>query len=446
MRMSYEEAVTTSAANKLAKWPRRGEDSRLEPVAEPSFKTTIRIAPGGQVMTMGSCFARNIEAYFAASGYDVPVNRFVVPADEQSTSAPEGVLNKYTVASITQELEWVATVKADGGNVEWRHIEPLILRNGENACFDLQLKSDKWVSQERALERRQQIYDVHVKFFGCDLAVLTPGLTEGWFDTATGLYIQDMPTRRTAADNPGRFEFRVQHFPECLDMLERAVAILTDHGKSQILMTVSPVPLARTMTSKDVLVANTYSKSTLRSAIGYLTERNDIVQYLPSYEKITLSRESNMWRDDLRHVADAFVGGIVSTFAQECSAPLTTGVGDILALHADYENGDLDEAYRKLLGLPQSVLDTDMVRFHEYAATLFVRNGDYGRAMDHVMVMQKLRPDWKKGYKFEYHVAQRMGDPERAQQAVERGVARCNGVTAEDIATLAKRITKLLYA
>lgn len=444
MRMSYEEAVSTAAANKLSKWPRRGEGSRLEPIAEPSFKTSIRLAPGNQVMTMGSCFARNIEAYFAASGYDVPVSRFVVPAEEQSTSAPEGVLNKYTMASITQELEWVAAVKADSGRVQWKHIDPLMLQNAAGEYFDLQLKSPKWVTRERALERRQQIYDIHVKFFGCDLAVLTPGLTEGWFDTTTGLYIQDMPTRRMAADHPGRFEFRILHYPECLKFLERAVELLASYGTSQIAMTVSPVPLERTMTSKDVFVANTYSKSTLRAAIGYLAEINDAVQYLPSYEKIMLSRESSMWRDDLRHVADAFVGNIVSTFARECSAPLSAGLSDVLAFHADFENGDMEEAYRKLLGLSQAAFDTDMVRFHEYAAILFARNKDYGRAMDHVVLLKKHRPEWKKSYKLEYYVAKKQGDVERAQQAVEHGVKHCKDVTSEDIAILNKRMSALL--
>jgi tetratricopeptide (TPR) repeat protein len=67
------------------------------------------------------------------------------------------------------------------------------------------------------------------------------------------------------------------------------------------------VPLHATFTTSDVAVANTYSKSVLRSVVEVLVAERANVEYFPSYESVTLTDRSLAYVDDQVHVA----GGVV---------------------------------------------------------------------------------------------------------------------------------------
>jgi tetratricopeptide (TPR) repeat protein len=77
------------------------------------------------------------------------------------------------------------------------------------------------------------------------------------------------------------------------------------------LLTASPVPIMRTFTGDDVIIANTYSKSVLRAVAGQIAEEYPNVDYLPGYEAVMLTKQANVWSDDLRHVEPEFVGRLV---------------------------------------------------------------------------------------------------------------------------------------
>lgn len=90
------------------------------------------------------------------------------------------------------------------------------------------------------------------------------------------------------------------------------------HGKPNLRMiiTVSPVPLNRTFTNQDVIVANTTSKSTLRSAAHAFCEATERVDYFPSFEAAMYSEPSIVWEGDRRHVTDFMVGEIIRIFME----------------------------------------------------------------------------------------------------------------------------------
>jgi hypothetical protein len=438
MTVNYRDAINTSKANRLSKWPERGDDNRLEPFAMPSFETGITLEPGAKVLTMGSCFARNIEEYFAGEGFAVPVTGFDVPVEEYGEGGRiQGILNKYTLASIAQEIDWLARVKKEGGKVTWENVEPMMLEMPNGEILDLQLSSNKTVTRERAIERRQQIYDIHVQIFDCDLAVLTPGLTETWLDTKTGLYIQRMPQPKQAAAEPGRYAFEVMDFFQCFEMLEKLVKTLTDNGTKQIAMTVSPVPLQRTMTDKDILIANTYSKSTLRSAVGLIADRNPAVKYVPSYEKVMLSKDKSVWRDDLRHVTDEFVGQIASTFAMSTGVKLKESTDSVSAFNAAFVADRMDEAKELLDGMGKLAASVGVFGFHKNASRVLLHFKRWKDAHPHVKLLQELRPNATSGYKMEYRILNKLGDKEGAMKVAERAVQNCKGLTLEDF--LSKR-------
>src|SRR6201999_3175901 len=84
---------------------------------------------------------------------------------------------------------------------------------------------------------------------------------------------------------------------------------LARHGRPdlQILATVSPVALNSTFTGDDILLANTYMKSALRTAVEVFARSHERVDYFPSYESVTLSDHRRAWAEDEAHVTDEIV-------------------------------------------------------------------------------------------------------------------------------------------
>lgn len=438
--ISFREALDTSRNNPQSEWPARGPDSRLEPFANPSFDSGVALQPGAKVVTMGSCFARNIEEYFEAEGFDVPLMGYSAPVEEYGQGGRiQGILNKYTIASIGIEIEWLARVKAEGGTVTWENVEHMMLDIGGDKILDLQLSSGVPVSRERAVERRQQIYDLHVQIFACDLVVLTPGLTETWFDTKTGLHIQRMPGARQVRVAPDRFTFEVMDFFQCFEILDKTIRTLRENGTRQIAMTVSPVPLQRTMTDKDILIANTYSKSTLRSAVGLICDRYDFVHYVPSYERVTLSKDPSVWGPDLRHVTKDFVGTIASTFAASALGQSSEMTDAILAFNTAIMEKRTTDAVTLLDFLGDDALNVSLYGFAKAACRLLIDEGRFADAMPFANRVRELRPHQETGYKLEYRIHLKLGDTAAADQVAEEAVENCRDLILDEFKALKPR-------
>jgi hypothetical protein len=93
-----------------------------------------------------------------------------------------------------------------------------------------------------------------------------------------------------------------------IDIIRRA------NPSAKVVLTTSPVPLGRTFTGHDVIIANGYSKAVLRAVAADIVEKNRHVDYFPSYEMVMLSDPRSSWEDDQRHVDDARVGKVVQMF------------------------------------------------------------------------------------------------------------------------------------
>jgi hypothetical protein len=430
---SYREAIDRMRSNPYASWPERESSTRLEPIACPSFQTGLKLQPGAKVVTMGSCFARNIEEYFEAEGFDVPLMGYTAPVEEFGQSGRiQGILNKYTLASIAIEIEWLARVKAEGGIVTWDNASHMFMDFGEDKLMDMQLATTLAVSRKRAIERRQQIYDIHVQIFDCDLAVLTPGLTETWFDTETGYYIQRTPWPRQVKMFPERFTFGVMDFFQCFEMLDRTIRILKENGTSQIALTVSPVPLHRTMTDQDVLIANTYSKSTLRAAVGTICDLHENVYYIPSYERVVLSKDESVWRQDLRHVADEFVGTIASSFAAAALGRPLESMDRMLAFELAVQEGRIEDAETALDELGPRAVEVSIHSFIKSACQLYMGLGRWEDALPFARRLEALKPHVIGGYKLEFRIHRRMGNEAAAKETAERAIAACKDISLEE--------------
>ncbi len=310
--ISAKEALETSRHNLLSRWV--GGD---EPAAErlrrrlvvPAGRQSFFANPDDSFFAIGSCFARHTEERLEQAGARV-TSRNIQVRDLGNRSAREGgIFNKYTPLSILQELRWAAGIED--------YPEAALLPVGNDKYYDPYLSAKAGnASREELMARRREIGAYFAQAFDADVVILTLGLIEVWHDLETGLTLNEAPQPRILARHPERFGFSRLSLEQCDAALGEIHAILREHGKAgqKIVLTVSPVPLGRTFTDDDVIVANTTSKSTLRVAALRLAEQAEGLDYFPSYEAVTLSDPALAWQNDRLHVSDLVVGQIIQTF------------------------------------------------------------------------------------------------------------------------------------
>lgn len=307
MRISADEAMKRTLGNRAAKWPSRSGNSRLHPTCVPSIDSNFTLEPGEPIFTIGSCFARNVEVALKKNGFPVPAFEFDVPLSElwHGSIGKAGILNKYTPHSMLNE---VAFAFSDSGGEEF------MIEDSGGLFIDAQLHTTVAVPMARALERRAQIRDLYRKSITeCRVIVVTLGLIEAWWDTKSATYLNETPVGKMIATNPGRFEFEVLSFSDANDTVLELLRLMKRHGRQdqRVILTVSPVPIQRTFTAQDALVANTYSKSVLRVSAQQAIEECKWVDYFPSFESVALSSPELSWEDDLIHVKSPMIAQIV---------------------------------------------------------------------------------------------------------------------------------------
>ncbi|HLL27446.1 MAG TPA: GSCFA domain-containing protein [Xanthobacteraceae bacterium] len=277
----------------------------------PQSPQTFSLNRSDTVLTMGSCFARNIEENLVKFGCRVPPLEFKIPQSEHKGERDNHVLSLFTPPAFRQTLEWMASIFVRDGKVNEADCEKLLFRLGNGKVVDLSLSGSLPVTYERFLERRRELYELYATAFRAECLLMTPGLVEAWYDLEQSYYTNSAPFYDGKLLDPVRYELRVLDHDECKADLLAAIDIVRKHNpKVKVLITVSPVPLRTTFTNQDVLVANTYSKSVLRAACQEIVSERPFVDYFPSFEAVMLST-SGVWERDHRHINDRLIGEIV---------------------------------------------------------------------------------------------------------------------------------------
>lgn len=310
--ISADEALETGRKNTYDRWA-AGEGSAAERISQrlvvPFGQQTFSAKPGDTFFAIGSCFARNVEERLEQAGATV-TSRHIRVRDLGNKSAREGgVFNKYTPASILQELKWSAGIE--------EYPEEALLPVSKSNYYDPFLSGKAGSGTiEELMARRQEVKEYFAQAFQADVVILTLGLIEAWIDQETGLILNEAPQPKVLARNKERFSFLKLSLEQCEEALAEIHSILVAKGKpgQKIILTVSPVPLGRTFTADDIIVANTTSKSTLRVAALRLAERTQDLDYFPSYEGVLHSDPALSWQRDRLHVSDVVVGHIIKTF------------------------------------------------------------------------------------------------------------------------------------
>lgn len=293
----YDQSGKTREAH--ATWY-RGENTNYHPrrasLAEPDavekyighgwFPPRPFIDKDRYITAFGSCFAREVTKFLFDEGYrvfgrDLNLNAYVVRSGE-------GIVN---TAALRQQFEWALDEKRPLSEL-WHD------KNGVAGDY-----SDEIQATTRDI------------FTSTEIFIFTLGLSEVWYDKETNeIFWRAVP--KTQFD-PERHAFRVLGVEENKENLKRVYELVRKHRPdAQIIMTLSPVPLAATFRPVSCVTANAVSKASLRVAIDEIMrefEGDERLHYFPSYEIVTCFFADPM-KDDLRHPRREVVDFIMQTF------------------------------------------------------------------------------------------------------------------------------------
>lgn len=368
--VSLKEALATAKANDAARVLGRDEDNRMEPECWPVVRPSFQFSKDHKFFTIGSCFAGNIARRLEADGYNVHKK------GRRRT--------RYTPPSIVQEIEWAAKIFQRDGIVTGEDVEPLLIETAPDRYSDLWNRpgKDPPADMKTAVERRQAIYDWLSGAFEADVVVITLGLIEAWYDTVTKSYVEFDSgwLRRRDRD---RFRLEILSFEKCKSAVRRTLELLLD-GNRRILMTTSPVVLARTFTNKDIIIANNHSKSVLRAVAGELSDELDGVDYFPSYEIATIGSRPQVWEDDLRHVKPNFVARIMQ-YVTNVYVPgsVSDETSSLMQMANLVDAGDLEAAAKLYDRLADSAEQSTDNFIHAASIRLTMNRGETAAAVRH---------------------------------------------------------------
>jgi GSCFA family len=337
MRIDGEKAWDNLLSHDHSRWDKIAErfnSDFMSVVLAPKFK----ISATDRFFCVGSCFARNLELELIYRDIPVLSKRIISPREEFS-HRPTGVVNKYTTASILNELEWVLSVPSPED----------VLIETRRGWLDLQLHTVTPVPLERGIERRRYMTeDYFARLRQADVVIMTLGYVETWFDAASGFYLNMAPSRAEVREHCGRFHLERTDVATNLKHLVRIRDVLNQLSPGcRIVITVSPVPMNATFSGGDVAVANAYSKATLRAAAQMFADAFCDVDYFPSYELAMLSRREAVFKDDRIHVEDRCVEHIMDGF-------ISSYLGDVPRRFPQFLDGpylkanpDVEDAVRR---------------------------------------------------------------------------------------------------
>lgn len=292
-----------SAAHRLT----TGNFCQIEHV--PRFK----FSEDASFFMIGSCFATNLSKALASKGKNVLSSKIDLDSRFFTESMYSGdiALIKFTPHSFLNEIQTNVLGK-------YPDAEGLIaLPDGR--LWNPQLHKIKPGSLEDNLTIKGNVRDCVSRITDADVVFVTLGLTETWFDRESNVALNENPFRIKELHGKayrGRFEFRNLDFAKALATTEAAITTIRENAQKDIrfVVTVSPIPLLRTFEDCDVITANSYSKSTLRSVAHELYKKFDFVDYFPSYEIVMNSPRELAWRHDQRHVTDDMVRFVIDKF------------------------------------------------------------------------------------------------------------------------------------
>lgn len=337
----------------------RGSFDRLAPFCNPETRPKFQIDASKPIFVFGSCFALEVASRLRDMGSDVADFNFPMTADEWH-SIPQVIVNKFTAATIHGEVSWCHGILTRGDGFRPEDAENMLYDIGDGYVIDGGLMGLRPIRRERAIERRRALFEYFSRVFEVETVVITLGLVESWWDSKRRRFLEEFPHPAKLMQRYGdQFHFCKLGYDRCRDYLMEAFRLINSVGpQKKILITTSPVPMARTFTDDDVIVANFHGKSVLRAVCGELSDRLPDVAYFPSYESVVLTRDWSVYSLDRRHVARKdvarVVAKVITTYFTNIPEAQQVLVQSVLALHEGRLEAALDMAKQAVANLPSS--------------------------------------------------------------------------------------------
>lgn len=243
------------------------------------------IGPETRVVAIGSCFAALFAQWLADNGF----NRHL------DADTDEGLLRNSleSAIAVAQQFRW-AFGELDPEVVVWFTPE-----------------AERFAASDERRSRLRALLE------STEVLIVTLGLAEVWFDTATGEPIWRVPPASVA---PGRYEMRVTGVDETVAAIETIDRLRREHmPNTKIVYTVSPVRFRVSFRPMNPLVANAASKAIVRASVDEFLRRHArevgvTYFYFPSYELV-----KEFFVDaysDNRHVHRHYSDRIIALFAR----------------------------------------------------------------------------------------------------------------------------------
>ena len=293
-------------------WRRFMTDRMVTAAPQPLVKKSDRF------FLMGSCFAEEIRLALETAlgadkvGPDYRQVRFDPTLAQVDELPARNHLNTYNAFSVLQEVERLLGLWTPAPDDYWTAegrvqcpYRRLVFANSAEVFADISAQLTRVLRQG---------------FDEADHFVFTFGMTEVFINKHSGKIANQKP----GYSGGGGAEETTYHrasFGENYDAICRIVDLITDaKPDARIFCTVSPVPLKRTFSGEDIFVANSLSKSTLRTVLAEVAAARPNVTYFPSYEAVISGGEA-AWEEDGRHVQRPVVEVITRTFVKTYFAP-----------------------------------------------------------------------------------------------------------------------------
>lgn len=287
----------------------------IERIYEPKFK----IPGSSAIATAGSCFAQHIARHMRWNGYKI------LDVEPAPSGLPGSLRQNYGYATYSARYGNIYTVKqllqiAREATDQFQPVDWIWEKDGR--YYDAlrpSVEPNGLDSPDEVIRHRKwHLSRVRRMFVELDFLIFTLGLTEMWVHRASDTVYPTAPGTIAGKFDSSKYEFRNAQVKDVVNDFEEFQTLL-NHIRGgrpyKVLLTVSPVPLTATASGKHILVANTYSKSVLRTAAGQLSEDQSHIDYFPSYEIVTNPKlASSGYEENLRSVRDAAVKNVMRQF------------------------------------------------------------------------------------------------------------------------------------
>jgi hypothetical protein len=279
--------------------------------------------------TIGSCFAEEVRRALTARGMTCLPDYSRVsfdPITAKVDKLPQRQhMNFYNTYSIRQEIERVAGLWAQSDHDFWavenRVLEGRFVKEGNGTLYQDPYRRVTLAQSQEQLRSILAMID-RAMADGMRTAtafIITLGLTEVFMKLDDGRVVNQFPGYRNTGSQAAT-RFHASSFAENLDNMVAAIETLRLINEVPVVLTVSPVPLQRTFSGDDVVVANQRSKAILLAVAREVCERYAHCHYFPSYEIVT-SLGGQAYESDGRHVRRPVVEQIVDAFAKAFIEP-----------------------------------------------------------------------------------------------------------------------------